>query len=327
LKFPGILADVGIAFLIYSYWKNKGKRQMGLILSVVWSLLPISFYSSSIWGQTDSLVNLLGLIGIYFLLKRKLHYFSVFFTLSFLYKPSLAVFIPVLLLYIYKQHYSLKHFLQSTMLSLSLIIFFSFLFHPQLDSLFWLIRLYLEKILPGEVGYLTANAFNFWWLINPGRVLDSTILYLVPARILGYFLTFIFLLPVLLRLLRSKSPRPEILLVALFLSSFTFFVFMTRIHERYLYPVFPILTLLLGYLPKLWVLYITLGVIHLFNLYYLFWAPSLPVLETFQKNTPFMNVLFSFATVLLFFVFYLYFLFFNRFFKFHMRADLAHLDV
>src|SRR3990167_10923077 len=62
MKLPSIFADLGIGWLIYKYFEKEGKHKLGLILSAVWLFNPIIWYNSSIWGQTDSIVNLLVLI-------------------------------------------------------------------------------------------------------------------------------------------------------------------------------------------------------------------------------------------------------------------------
>ncbi len=56
---------------------------------------------------------------------------------------------------------------------------------------------------------------------------------------------------------------------------FAVFLFATRMHERYLYPLFPLLSL--G-LPILWPVYLLASLSYLTNLYYQWYAPLVPAL-------------------------------------------------
>jgi len=94
VKLPSIFADLGIGLMIYHYVINKTKdERKALILTVVWLSNPIIWYNSSVWGQTDSVVNLLGLAGVLALMEKNLVRFVLFFSLSFLFKGSLGIFI------------------------------------------------------------------------------------------------------------------------------------------------------------------------------------------------------------------------------------------
>ncbi len=274
VKLPSLVADLAIGVLIYNFFKKDRKA---FLLSSLWLFNPLVWYNSSIWGQTDSIVNLLGLLGILALLERRLTKFLVWFTLSLLFKGSLAIFIPILAYVAIKQKYHVGQWVKASAISLLVIILASVWFHPQLDLLTWLADLYQKRILPGEIGYLTANAFNFWWLVDPGKVLDSTLYLGLPARVLGAVATGFGISLVILWL--TKEVTPKKIFFALSVTSLISFLFMTRIHERYLYPFFVPATFLLGFLPGLLWIYLGFAVIHLINLYNLFWVPGFAPLE------------------------------------------------
>jgi Gpi18-like mannosyltransferase len=336
VKLPGILADLGIGYCIYKYLlgsshpgakrsevvgsHRKSKEDYGdsivpmkselqndkkaLLVLSVWLFNPITWYNSAVWGQTDSIVNLLGLLGIFWLLKKKLVWFSVFFTLSFLFKGSLGIFIPILGMIAIWQKHSFKDWLRATCYILLTTVFVSIWFHPHLDIFSWLVNLYTKRILPGEIGYLTANAFNFWWLVDSGKVLDNIIYFGLSARIWGIAITVFGMLGILGWLKKyyshpeqakrvEGSQSVEILrctqndrriFTSLIIVSLLSFLFMTRMHERYLYPFFPYATILLGLIPGMLIPYIILSVTHLLNLYHLFWAPPIPVIEQAFQN-------------------------------------------
>ena len=277
VKLPSLLADLGIGYLIYKHFVNEKREKLGRILASVWLFNPVTWYNSAIWGQTDSVVNFLGLISVWALLSKRLTKFVIFFVGSILFKGSLALFAPILLLVAVIQKYSLREWLSAAFGGVTVILVTSIWFHPYVDLPLWLVNLYRERILPGEIGYLTANAFNFWWLIDSGKTLDSTLYFGIGARFWGFVITSLGLIFALLHV-NKKTSKERVFFVLAFVA-LTSFLFMTRIHERYLYPFFPYATLLLGYIPGFSFAYFVLSVVHILNLYSEFWAPPFPLLE------------------------------------------------
>lgn len=300
MKLPVIFADLGIGWIIYKYFKQKNKLKLGLKLSTLWLFNPVTWYNSAVWGQTDSLVNLIGFIAIIALLNKNLIKFAIFMTLSFLFKGSLAIFAPVLLAVGYLQKHTLKKWLKAISYSLIAIIFVSIWFHPRADVFAWLFNLYKQRILSGEIGFLTANAFNFWWLVDSGQTLDSNIFLGLPARVWGFVIAGIGTTGIIYWL-RKKLSDKTIFFSLAFLALLTF-LFMTRIHERYLYPFFPPATILLGLIPGLALPYTVLSILHLLNLYHLFWAPSFAPLEALYGADWFAQAI-SIFNILIFFSF------------------------
>ncbi len=277
VKLPSILADLGIGIVIYKYFKNKSKQKIGIILASVFLFNPPIWYNSAVWGQTDSIVNLLGLIGIIALLNKKLVKFALFITFSLLFKPSLSIFTPVLITVAILQIHPVKRWLQATAYSLLSVFAISFSFHPNIDLFVWLFNLYKDRFIPGEIGFLTANAFNFWWLIDPGKILDNTLYFGLSARVWGLTFTIIGICALVYWLSRKLSDGR--IFFALAFSSLISFLLMTRIHERYLYPFFPSATFFIAFMPGFWIIYLIVSLIHVVNLYNFFWVPDLELLK------------------------------------------------
>jgi hypothetical protein len=288
VKIPSIMSDVGIAILIYKFFSGDKDKNKGTLLAAIWLFNPVTWYNSSVWGQTDSVVNLLGLTAILFLVKKDLIKFSLFFTLSFLFKASLAIFTPVLLAFAFSQKHKIKTWLYSIVIALSAIFIVCIWFHPQFDLLFWLISLYRNRILSGEIGFLTANAFNFWWLVDSGRVPDSTAYLGVKANIWGYLMTSLGIIAIIFWLRKGVSNKK--IFFSLSVTSLLTFLFMTRIHERYLYPFFPVGTLLIGFIPLFIIPYVVLAIVNVLNLSHLFWMPFQPI-KDLLNSTNFANIL------------------------------------
>lgn len=300
VKLPSIFADLGIGWLIYEYFNRMNKKNLGLKLSVVWLFNPLTWYNSSVWGQTDSIVNLFGLVAVFSLLNKKLMLFAFWFMLSLLFKGSLAIFAPILFFVALWQKHPLASWVKAGVVSLLVVFITSVWFHPQIDLFSWLVNLYQTRILPGEIGFLTANAFNFWWLVDPGRTLDSTVYFGLPARVWGFGLALTGLILILAWLRKRFSDKA--IFYSLVATSLITFLFMTRIHERYLYPFFPYGTMLLGMVPGFALPYSILSITHLLNLYHLFWAPSIPSLEALYTTSWLATILFLVNIATLFWI-------------------------
>jgi Gpi18-like mannosyltransferase len=281
VKLPSILADLGIGWLIYKYLFQK-KKKFAFPATAIWLFNPVIWYNSAIWGQTDSIVNLLGLVSVLALLKKNLVLSFLFLVLSLLLKGSLAIFVPVLIFVAILQKHKLADWFKAVACGLSAVVLTSVWFHPSIDIFAWLINLYQKKILPGEIGFLTANAFNFWWLVNPGKILDSVLYFGLPARVWGFGIAMMGIFAILFWLQRKRLTDKRIF-ISLILVSLITFLFMTRIHERYLYPFFPMATILLGLIPGMVVPYIIFSITYFLNLYHLFWVPSFAPLEALYQ--------------------------------------------
>lgn len=251
IKLPSIFADFVIAWVVY---RLSNKWLAGLYL-----LNPPLWYDSSFWGQTDSVVAALSMLSLYFLSKKQLARSAGVMGLSLITKASWA---PVVLLY--GVYFLLKHFNKS----------WNLLFMPLVAVLISLpfgvnlFDLYLNRILPGETAFASVGAFNFQHLLwgqfsNPPQ---AGMLAVVLVGILVFMA------------IRGLIKKPDfwtfwkwsILLL------WGTFLFNVRMHERYLYPVFPMLTVFL-FVKKSKVLnmvYAILSGVFLFNLYYKWWAPG-----------------------------------------------------
>ncbi len=57
LKQPGILADIGTAWLLYRLGERwSGERRVGVLLAASWSFFPYAILITAVWGEFDSLV-------------------------------------------------------------------------------------------------------------------------------------------------------------------------------------------------------------------------------------------------------------------------------
>ncbi len=284
LKIPFLFADLGIGWLIYrilfSLSKSKKEASWGAVLFL---FNPPLIYNSAVWGQTDSLVNFLALLALWLIYKQEYYYGVLAFGLSLYFKLSLIIWLPILLL-IFLFRRAWKSLFAVTFLALAGIILLSLPFVGGNCPLFWLWHLYHDKVFAHQGAMLSGNAFNLWTLLyGVSLSLKDTISFLgVPTRLLGQiaasFLVLIISFRFWLRAKKTKVIVLEDVLLAVMLISFAVFLFLTGMHERYLYPLFaPLAILVVRKKLRLW-WYLLLSLIHWINLYNLWWYPPWPLL-------------------------------------------------
>lgn len=272
LKLPAILSDFGIAYLIY---KMSGKKWVG----VIWLLNPLVWYNSAVWGQYDAVINFLALLSFYLLTKKKLILSVLFLSLSFFTKASLLIFAPIWLIYSLTQKYKTTEFVKAFAITLVVIILLTLPFSNG-NPIVWLFELYQKKVFTQQLHVITANAFNLWAGVAGIHERPETLPFLgLNYQLWGYTLFALVYIPLLFRV--SKTEKLKTLIWMLALAAFASFTLLTNMHERYLYPLFPYLTILLGLgLIKQWY-YWLISIISLLGMYNFWFIPKINTIINF----------------------------------------------
>jgi hypothetical protein len=93
LKQPGILADVGSAYLLYRLVETwKGETGSAIAILTFWSFFPYAIIITAIWGQFDSIIVLLLLVLLY---ARTPLERSVLYGLGIFVKWLTVIFLPL----------------------------------------------------------------------------------------------------------------------------------------------------------------------------------------------------------------------------------------
>jgi Gpi18-like mannosyltransferase len=278
LKLPMIFADILIVYLCYKFTKSK---KIALILALYSPLI----YNSAVWGSGDSIICLFALTSIYFLWHKKYIPSALFFIISLLYKSSLLIWTPVLLIILIKNKISLKNIIISIIFSLLLIYLLCLPFNPhEINPLVWFYQTMSTKILPGFLDLVTANAMNFWALIygfSP-KVDNFFIFNPITARQLSLLICGLFYLYILYKLIKNYSTKQ--LLLSLVTVTLIIFTFMTRMHERYSFPALVPLLLLCHYDRRFIKYFIIISITHIINVFSIFPVPNITSLTLFLNN-------------------------------------------
>lgn len=309
-RFPSILADLVQGFLIYLIVKSKAPEKRALAGSALYLFCPPVVYNSTVWGQIDSLNNLFFFLALIFLLKKQPFPSVLFYALSLFIKLSLLPLVPIYLLFsLLGGFFKPRAFLLSLIAS-AIIIWVLCL--PFSNSPFWIIGI-AQKASQGISSNITNNAFNFWWLLfdpllNTGTPSSSSPYFGLSLNIWAYLIFGLTYVPVILsfqKLNQNKKPTTGNVFLLCALIAFSSFLFLPKMHERYLYPVLPLIIAWTGVKGRSWVMAILLSFVHFFNLY-LVWNPRLFLfknMEPFLKSQ--ISTRFLSLVTILIFIYYL----------------------
>ena len=306
LKLPGILADLGISLLIYKFILEISKKTKPALYGLLFYLFnPVSIFLSSVWGQTDSLIALLGLLSFYALYRGKI-VLSLPLLFSSLYiKPNWGVFIPLYIFLLIVAKPKLGKLIIGALLTLLIFIATTAIFSRNIpDFSYWL---FTQRILPtATVAHKASiSAFNLYTVFlrmdfHPDNLL---LLGVIPLHIFGY-ISFLLINIIVIIILSRRKLKLENIIFGLFIIGFGAYLFLTNMLERYFFAAFAPLIILMFSRPKLFIygVFINIGVFT--NVTYAFFRRSKEGLAELFASLNFLPVhFFSAINVLSFFLF------------------------
>ncbi len=282
IKLPSILADLGIAYLIYQLFSRQAKQldlpvsekfaqKLALPLAALYLFHPVVLYDGVWWGQLDSLGTVFTLLCFYLLVKKQPLWASVAITTGFLLKMQNIIFLPLFFLYLWLA-FSRQKMVEALAAALAtyLLITLPFSLTGHLSRTFTLITSNFDWF-----PLISLNAYNLWWIVSGGHgftISDKIPIYgLTSAKTLGmlFFAAVYWLATILI----VRQPKPKNLLLAFTLVTATFFLLVTQSHERYLFPALTLVIILLPFLAKkdhlswpIWLLFAIFSLTCLINL-------------------------------------------------------------
>lgn len=242
LKLPGIILDICISVTIYIASKRKldGEdllKNAPVISMAVFLFNPAIIFDSAFWGKWDDpLLAFFLLLTIY---NYNGYKEGVFYALSIFSKLQGLILSPILFRTDGLRKLTISFVITSTVILLP--------FLPEIITLFNSVFVESFKSFP----HITVNAYNFWWLFNWSgwtkewydSPLDTNFYFFVIPK---YFGILVYLLVSILLNIYIRKYRFSLrsLCFASFFIYLTFFIFFTRIHERYMFWAMPFLALL-----------------------------------------------------------------------------------
>ncbi|QQS44374.1 hypothetical protein IPM65_02120 [Candidatus Roizmanbacteria bacterium] len=307
MKIPAILSDFGLAWILAQITEKlypKRKHLKVLVMSLI-LLHPTFFYNSAFFGQIDSIPLFLMALAVYFSFFVKKPYWSfVILTAAVLVKPTVFVFLPVFMISFFSR-YGLKTTLKGAVIS---ILLFWLAFQPMAqkpgDPLYPFI-LYKEGILDTQsIGAVTNAAYNAWALYPP--------LFFVPAETsligsitygtVGTIIAGGFILALSVLYWKNRSGKLS-LFIALSLCAFASFLFLTKMHERYLILILPFLLVPAVKYRSIMYAWGILSLISFLNLYKSWSVPKVEPIVQALSSDPIVIILSAINVLLFLYVF------------------------
>ncbi len=265
IKIPVIFADIGVGLIIWSLVR-KVNINLAYLTFFLYTLSPVVIFDGSIWGQIDGLLTLFLFLSAYFLIEKKKFVWSVFFwSVAFVIKPQSIAILPGLLVAIATRKFKFKEIVLAGLVGSLTILLLSWPFFVG-NPIFGLPQLMLK--MGQYYSYTSVNAFNIWtW---PGMwVSDSVLLLGVSYANWGILILSLAVLLALLVFRKKINNKANYYLLFAILS-LCFFVFPTKVHERYLFPFFAFLITAAGLSKSinLFVIYLVTTLASFANIYY-----------------------------------------------------------
>jgi Gpi18-like mannosyltransferase len=241
VKFPGMLGDFALAAAVWRFARRTVGQRLALIAAGGILVHPVIWYDSAVWGQMDSLYAALLVFSMDLGDKGRCLPAWLTWVLAVCTKLQSIVLFPLLcFLSIERQGVkkTVKNMLFAALFGFAICL--PYLVRDPIGV--------FENMLTNTTRYpyLTVNAMNIWWPVaaNVGMATQDAFLLFpqVSARAVGLFL-FGAVTFVTLTLLHKRRSSTALFASASILSV-SFFLLLTQMHERYLYPAVPFLLLL-----------------------------------------------------------------------------------
>ena len=235
IKLPQNLFDLATAYLIFRFVRQRYSFLFALGAMAVYALNPAVIFDLAVWGQFDSIYTFFLVASLYSLLRSRYELSGGLFSIAILTKPQSVVLLPVLA-YVMLRNGAWKRAISSGIVFFVVLFVLIIPFHWDNPITFLVDRYSGYSVYP----FNSINAYNFWALLGfwkPDTVPHLGLSY-QQWGILAFVLFAIFVMWQLHRRPGGRAP-----VFATFLLMFGFFMLMTRMHERYLFPVFALLAM------------------------------------------------------------------------------------
>lgn len=236
IKTPAMLTDMFVCIALFFIVRRWKSRRHGITAAIIYALHPTAIFDSAIWGQTDVIYSFLMLCALGCWAAKKRDASAVFLALSILTKIQAIVLFPLFGFMVIRDLRQLLRFATVGIITV-LVVLIPFMLENALEDVF---RVYFNAV--GAYANVAVGAYNFWWAMLADRAwqIKDTVTMFGPLNYhfagLGLFgLSYLFILWIFRKALFKQS-NTEALFVCASLLAAAFFMFLTQMHERYMFP-------------------------------------------------------------------------------------------
>ena len=289
IKLPGILADIGIAYMAYRLSKEMKMSQFGSLgMALLIMLNPLVLIDSAVWGQTDSVFVFALVIVMYLIYKVKPIPAYFVYGVSILIKPQALIFAPIILFaYInelIKSYKDKKRFVNAILVhtgtGLGAIAMVFLLMLPfGIGDAF---KQYTDTVTSYPYG--SVNAYNFWGLMGKIWVGQDELFLGLSMKFWGTSAIVITVAAATYIFIKCRKSRSVYFFLAAFIMVCVF-TFSVRMHERYIYPaaIFFLFAFIMRPRKETIILFVSTSLVAFFNAYHVLYYYDA---SNFNRNNP-----------------------------------------
>ncbi|MBI4022093.1 MAG: hypothetical protein HY372_01955 [Candidatus Andersenbacteria bacterium] len=281
-KFPANFADILLAYLVYIWVRRVWGAWRGFVAGSLYVFNPFTWYVSSLWGQLDSVQALLMVLMLFLLWRGRYAAAAVVLSYVVMFKPHSVALAPLLLALAWVTSGRWTFFARRISLAGAAAGFFLWLQTvPFLPADRWLSNAPLSiisepflliaerfRVALSAYPFASVNALNVWTALGFNLQPDAVLFIGLSMHHWGMIMFGLVAVLIFAGLARGSVrglALCERSVTAAALLVLAAFVFMTRAHERHLYPVFGFLALgLFGSYYRI-LHYVLLTLLALFN--------------------------------------------------------------
>ena len=242
VKLPPILADIGMAILIYKLAKSKLSNKAAIVLGTLYYFSPAIITDSAAWGQIDSLLALMVAGYLIFLNRRNFIAAGVLLGTGVLIKTQMILFAPVYVLawiYYIKEQDIKKASAKASIgvgagIGAFLLISSPLIFKYGLK---YIIDLYINIL--SSYSSVSLNACNIWPLLGGMWEKVETSFLGLTYNFWGYAGMILAVVIFFAAAIKDKNHKNIFFHAALLITGI--FMLSGKMHERYMYPAMALL--------------------------------------------------------------------------------------
>lgn len=269
-KLPSIFSDIATMYLIYLIVERLKNKRWGLVGAFVYGITPAVFGNSSLWGQTDSFSTLPMVLAVYFLLRNKIKinifFAGIFLGMAAVLKPSGWFLGPLLVVYLMKMgNHEGRPYKNILFFLVPAVAVFLLAFVPFSGGNIYF-AFVVERVQKSITQHSATclNTYNFWMVTVGCWKEASQKFFMLSLRQWGLVLFTISYLSILIKTKRRMEDLP----LAIAIIFFSGFLFLTGMHERHIFQMFPFLAIAACIRIRLWIPYFVMAIFAFVNLWY-----------------------------------------------------------
>ena len=281
VKAPAVVADLGLSYLSFLIVRRTWSASAGLWAAAIVAFNPAVWFLSAYWGQGDSVTAVFLVWAVYFMITERFELGWLMFAFAVLIKPQPIVVAPLLLVWQLRSSRVWWRLALIPVIGFAVAYLGSVFFGPTSSPVALMSWLY-DRYHTGTAlyPYNSCNAFNLYstrldfWQPDAKLIPNLPGFAGWPQWAWGVAIVAALVLAVTLREWRTTGPdytrqeRESSFYLALFVALLGFFMFATRMHERYLFSALAIGPLIWNIGPLSRFVYVVLSGTFLVNLWY-----------------------------------------------------------